>query len=145
MRLAVVGSRDFARLDRVDEYLRGLDIECVISGGARGVDRESEQWARDHHLPVVSFRVFDRHDGWFNIERWEYGADGAVTSGSPHRLVPPRGQAYRSFGAAAYVRNRYIVEFADQVVAFWNGHSPGTKHSISLAREMGNLREVVRE
>lgn len=36
---------------------------------------------------------------------------------------------------AGYIRNREIVEYADYVVAFWDGKSSGTKHTIKLAKE----------
>jgi predicted Rossmann fold nucleotide-binding protein DprA/Smf involved in DNA uptake len=42
---------------------------------------------------------------------------------------------YRSFGRSApLVRNGSIIASAQQVVAFWDGHSTGTAHTISLAR-----------
>ena len=38
---------------------------------------------------------------------------------------------YRRYGRAApLVRNREIVAYADQVLAFWDGKSPGTKYVI---------------
>ena len=39
--------------------------------------------------------------------------------------------------SAAFKRNHTIIEKADSVVAFWDGKSKGTKHSIDLAREKG--------
>jgi hypothetical protein len=36
--------------------------------------------------------------------------------------------------SAGYIRNEQIVDAADLVLAFWNGKSPGTKHSIDLAK-----------
>jgi hypothetical protein len=35
--------------------------------------------------------------------------------------------------SAGFVRNHLMVERADMVVAFWDGKSKGTKHSIDLA------------
>ena len=35
--------------------------------------------------------------------------------------------------SAGYVRNEAMVSAADKVVAFWDGESRGTKHSIDLA------------
>lgn len=37
--------------------------------------------------------------------------------------------------AAGFIRNRTMVEEADRVVAFWDGESRGTRHSIKLAME----------
>lgn len=37
---------------------------------------------------------------------------------------------------AGFIRNRNIIEASDEVVAFWNGISRGTMHTIKLAEEM---------
>lgn len=34
---------------------------------------------------------------------------------------------------AGFLRNQQIVDEADQLIAFWDGQSKGTKHSIDLA------------
>ena len=39
--------------------------------------------------------------------------------------------------SAAFKRNHTIIEMADSVVAFWDGQSKGTKHSIDLAKQKG--------
>lgn len=39
--------------------------------------------------------------------------------------------------AAGFIRNKELVERADVVVAFWDGKSRGTKHTIDLARKAG--------
>lgn len=55
MRVAVVGSRDFAALDMVVEYVNSLPNDTVvISGGAVGVDRVAEQTAKKRGLKVVT-------------------------------------------------------------------------------------------
>lgn len=35
---------------------------------------------------------------------------------------------------AGFLRNHEIIGRADVVIAFWDGKSPGTRHSIGLAR-----------
>lgn len=40
---------------------------------------------------------------------------------------------------AGYLRNIDIVNAADIVLAFWDGKSKGTKHSIDLARKQNKL------
>jgi len=44
--------------------------------------------------------------------------------------------------AAGMIRNKTIVNDADSVVAFWDGHSKGTQHTITLARRAGKLLMV---
>ncbi len=47
---------------------------------------------------------------------------------------------WKAFGkSAGFIRNRHIVNAAEQVVAFWDGYSKGTKHSIDLAQAQGKL------
>lgn len=45
--------------------------------------------------------------------------------------------------AAGPIRNRLIIEAADEVWAFWDGQSRGTKSSIDLARSAGKVLRVV--
>lgn len=57
VRVGVVGSRDFDRLDVVAEVIKGLPRNSiVVSGGARGVDQAAEQAALDCGLPVIVHR-----------------------------------------------------------------------------------------
>lgn len=44
---------------------------------------------------------------------------------------------------AGFKRNLTIVEKADEVVAFWDGRSKGTKHTMDLAEKAGKLRAVI--
>lgn len=45
---------------------------------------------------------------------------------------------YRRFGRGAPLkRNLQIIEYADKVVAFWDGKSKGTKYVIDNCRKLG--------
>jgi hypothetical protein len=37
--------------------------------------------------------------------------------------------------SAGYIRNKEMADYADCLIAFWDGESRGTKHMIDLARE----------
>ena len=51
---------------------------------------------------------------------------------------------YEKYGRAApIVRNKQIVDYADKVVALWNGSSKGTMSVIEYAEKIGKLCEVV--
>lgn len=51
---------------------------------------------------------------------------------------------YERYGRAApIVRNKKIVEYADKIVAFWDGSSKGTLSVIKYAEKMGKLCEVI--
>jgi hypothetical protein len=61
MRLAIVGSRGFPKLDQVRRYVQGLPKDTVvISGGARGVDEVAAEEARACGLEVeIYFPQYD--------------------------------------------------------------------------------------
>ena len=44
--------------------------------------------------------------------------------------------------SAGFIRNREIVACADRVVAFWDGKSRGTKHTIEITKQAGKWLEV---
>ncbi|ERP31391.1 DUF2493 domain-containing protein [Chitinivibrio alkaliphilus] len=52
---------------------------------------------------------------------------------------------WRRYGRAAGIRrNCDIINYADQVIAFWDGNSRGTKHSITYAQGQGKKIFIVR-
>jgi len=46
--------------------------------------------------------------------------------------------------AAGFIRNRDIVDASDMIIAFWDGKSKGTKHSIDLAQKAGKEVIIIR-
>lgn len=46
--------------------------------------------------------------------------------------------------SAGYIRNKQMAEFADGLIAFWDGSSRGTRHMIDLATKKGLKIAVVR-
>jgi hypothetical protein len=69
-------------------------------------------------------------------------AQTAVAKGFPTQIFKPDWQKYGK--AAGYIRNVDIVAAADRVVAFWDGISKGTKHSIDLAVKTGKPLEIIK-
>ena len=110
VKAVIVGSRSIGAVDMDGALSRlGIDPSMVISGGARGVDRIAETWAR---------------------------ARGIET-----RILKPD---WRRYGrGAALKRNRELVEAGDVVVAFWDGTSRGTMHTVRTAEELGKRVHVV--
>ena len=45
---------------------------------------------------------------------------------------------------AGFLRNKDIIDNADAVIAFWNGKSKGTLHSLQLARQQNKPVKLVR-
>jgi predicted Rossmann fold nucleotide-binding protein DprA/Smf involved in DNA uptake len=110
VKLAIVGSRDFADRDMMDRALETLQplISEVISGGAAGADTLGERWAEARGIPVRVFHPAQRNKNAFHH------------------------------------RNRLIVEACDALIAFWNGHSTGTRYTIDYARQLNRPVTIVR-
>lgn len=45
---------------------------------------------------------------------------------------------------AGYLRNAEMAEYADALIAIWDGKSPGTKMMIDLAQKKGRPVEIYR-
>lgn len=60
------------------------------------------------------------------------GADWAYHNNIPVKHFPAEWEKYGK--AAGYIRNAEIGEYADALIAFWNGHSTGTKHMIKTMK-----------
>jgi len=60
------------------------------------------------------------------------GEKFAVDNGYPIKQFPAD---WDKFGkSAGYRRNAEMAEYADALIAFWDGESRGTKHMIDLAK-----------
>lgn len=46
--------------------------------------------------------------------------------------------------AAPLMRNKQIAEYADEVLAFWDGSSKGTIHTVELFRKLGKRVTIIR-
>lgn len=104
MRIAIVGSRGYSKLDEVRQFVREQErTTCIVSGGASGVDAAAVDEARR-----------------LGMEYEVHFPDWAVHG--------------RKAGA---VRNKRIVDSADEVVAFWDGTSRGTAITMEMARRSG--------
>jgi len=57
MKVIIAGSRDITDMNlllcALDIY--PIDITEVVSGGANGVDRLGEEWAKEHNVPLTIF------------------------------------------------------------------------------------------
>jgi hypothetical protein len=126
----------YGGLEAVKRYVRNLEADdVVVSGFARGVDRTAEDTAEILNMRTISFRPVQQKDGTgWAIHRVMRDPAAYVTEAEWMTVLPER---YPTFAAAAYVRNTYIIEFADRVGVFWDGHSRGTKDSLRKAESAG--------
>lgn len=63
------------------------------------------------------------------------GENWAIAQGIPVRSFPAD---WETFGKrAGMLRNEEMASQAEQLIAIWDGKSPGTKHMITIADEYG--------
>jgi len=57
MKIIIAGSRSFNDKKTIFDFINKskFDITEVVSGGAKGVDKIGEEWAKEHNIPVKIF------------------------------------------------------------------------------------------
>jgi hypothetical protein len=126
MKLAIIGSRTFQNFALLCAEADKLKPTLIVSGGARGADELAERYAEQRELPTKIFPA-----AWNDLN-----VPGAVIK------TNAQGKQYNAM--AGFHRNKDIVRVADVVLAFWDGKSRGTKHSIDFAHSIGKRVAVVR-
>jgi len=107
MRVAIIGSRSLY-LKNLERYLP-LQVTEIVSGGAKGIDFCTREYAKEKGLLYTEFL--------------------------------PNYPKYQR--AAPLKRNEEIAEYADYVIAFWDGKSKGTKYTIDYCRKIGKGVSVI--
>lgn len=112
MKIIIAGSRTITNKKDVAMALMkalqtwrtlALNITCIVSGGAKGVDKLGEEIAKDLNLSTSVFPA-----------NWKkYGK------------------------RAGYLRNVEMGNYADALIAVWDGKSKGTNHMINIMKELG--------
>jgi predicted Rossmann fold nucleotide-binding protein DprA/Smf involved in DNA uptake len=112
MKLAIIGSRNFNDYEALSLNADILSPSEIVSGGAKGADSLAEKYAVQRNLPVKVFLPKFKTDRTVKYHpRW------------------------------FLERNKEIVEYSDTVLAFWDGKSKGTAHTIQYAEKIG--RKVI--
>lgn len=106
MRVAIVGSRDYPAPEAVRRFVADLAAKYPEAIVVSGAARGVDS---------IAASAARAH----SLEVIEFPADWA-------------GRGKR----AGFERNVKIIEAADRVVAFWDGKSRGTRHSVDLASAM---------
>lgn len=108
-KLAVVGSRTITNYNVVSKFIGPLVKEHWIGTIISGGAKGVDTIAREY--AKIN-----------NLEYIEYPAN------------------WNLYGKkAGYKRNQLIVDNSDYVVAFWDGQSKGTMHTVDLAKKAGKL------
>jgi hypothetical protein len=123
-RVAIVGSRDYPKMNLVRKHVGGLsrryDGLVIVSGtepGSRRNRRGQVLWGVDETALSEAARL---------------GVDTLV--------FEPDWERYGK--AAGPKRNQVIVDQSDDLVAYWDCESRGTAWTILMAAEAGTLRAV---
>lgn len=126
MKIAIVGSREFKDLQKVKDFINQLpQSSIIISGGAAGVDITAEVAAKARGLRTIIF-----------IPKWN-----DLTHPDALIKINKFGQKYDA--KAGLRRNENIILAADEVFAFWDGKSSGTRDSINHARRLNKKLIII--
>jgi hypothetical protein len=121
MKVAVIGGRDFDNYSLVFNKLDKLNklnkITHIVSGGAKGADAIGKAYALRNNI------IYIEHEAkWNDLSH-------------PDALIREKyGKKYDA--NAGFRRNKYIINDADIIIAFWNNKSLGTKDSITYAKSI---------
>lgn len=123
MNIAIIGSREISldAIKQIKEYVKKLPSDTTIVTGAWydcGMGSAKATWGADRAA-----------------------LEGAIDAGLRILMTVANGIVYKE--KAGLIRNYDTVKYADKVVAFHNGTSKGTLHTIGLAKKAGKPVEVI--
>lgn len=96
---------------------------------------------------VVERFVYLLPKSWTIVSGGARGVDTWAYETAKHhtRHVEVYNADWKKFGKyAGFIRNNEIVKNSDVVVAFWDGSSKGTRHSVQLARNLNKPVFIIR-
>lgn len=117
MKTIIAGSRELSNPSYVLDalMLKGWEITEVISGGANGVDINGARWAMCPQ-PIQDLTI-------------------------PIKQFPADWDKHGK--AAGPIRNQEMADYADALIAVWDGESRGTRDMIDKAIDGGLVTLVV--
>lgn len=124
MKVIIAGGRDFSdynllkvKCDKI--FLNQNDIE-IVSGKAPGADTLGEKYAKDNNYPIKPFPA-----------KWNDFSEPCI--------IKYRKNGSKFNALAGPNRNQLMANYADCLIAFWDGRSAGTKDMIDKASK-NNLK-----
>jgi uncharacterized phage-like protein YoqJ len=116
----------------IDWLLRELNPEKVISGMALGVDQWAANIARKLEIPFIAAIPFENQES-----KWPLRSQRAyhllLKYASEKVIVSPGGYEV----AKMQVRNRWMVDNSDFLIAVWDGSKGGTANCVEYAETIG--------
>lgn len=117
MKVVVAGSRTI-KLQAV--------VDAAITSAFNKWFAEADDWKMWYRPEIVS-------GGAYGVD-W-LGEKYAKKAGLPVRVFPAAWDAYGK--GAGYIRNKQMAEYADALIAVWDGKSKGTQHMIKIMEALG--------
>ena len=121
LKIIIAGGRDFDDYELLREHMKILSPDLAFFNGAEQSGSEIVSGAC-RGADALGERYAREH----NLQITQFPADWSAYGKS----AGPR-------------RNRLMADYADVLVAFWDGKSRGTKHMIDTARQSGLQVHVV--
>jgi hypothetical protein len=123
MRIIIAGSRNITNYQVIQQAIEEskFNITQIVSGGAKGVDKLGEKYANNNNISCAVM----------NAQWKDISVEGAIV----------RENSYGFYNAkAGMIRNKKMAQYADALIAIWDGKSTGTKNMIE---EMKKLNKPV--
>lgn len=113
MKVVIAGSRDIWDATVISDAIKVSNFLITegVSGCASGVDSVAADILRQHGIPVKDFPA-----KWGDLEVEVVRV--AYRGGQPYNVL------------AGFQRNERMADYADALIAVWDGTSKGTKHMI---------------
>lgn len=113
-------------------------MKVIIAGGRDFQDYELLRYKCDFILGTIEDTIEIVSGGASGADF--YGNKYAVEKGYEVKYFPAD---WSNLGkSAGPIRNKQMAEYADMLIAFWDGNSKGTKNMIDLAKKY-NLKTTV--
>ena len=121
---------------QIDKLLRELQPDKVIVGGAQGVDSWAAMIAYKLKIPYLLAIPFEGQElAWPEASQKTYRLQRKLAT---EEVIVSKG------GYAAYkmqVRNCFMVDKCDKLIAIWDGSKGGTQNCIEYAKSIG--KEII--
>jgi len=124
MRVIIAGSRSIREINHVEEAIRlsGWTPTEIISGGADGVDKLGEAYAKNNHIDVAIFpanwKLYGKSAGYKRNQKMAWYAQVLEK------------YIFNQPGSSEVIKDSY----KGGLIAIWNEKSAGTRHMIEIAR-----------
>lgn len=121
MKTIIAGSRTLRNVPMIFKAIEDSKfvIAEVVSGTAGGVDKVGELWAQSKGIPVKRFPA-----AWEDLSH-------------PDAIIRTRPDGTQYDVRAGGRRNRQMAEYAEALIAIWDGESKGTDDMVEQAQELG--------